>query len=150
MWANLSLGRNSAETGIEMITSAEEFVRLRGSENSEEYLRAAGDQAPLAVWLDVVSRFPEMRAWVAHNRTVPLEVLEVLARDISASVRATVAEKRKLSLELFDLLSRDRDEVVRQRIAYNKKTPEHVLEHLSIDPSPLVCAAAIKRLRGDS
>lgn len=135
--------------GFEMITSAEEFVRLRGSENSEEYSRAAEEQAPVAVWLDVVSRFPEMREWVAHNRTVPLEVLEVLARDSSASVRATVAEKRKLSLELFDVLSRDRDELVRQRIAYNKKTPEHVLEQLSIDPSPLVCDAAMKRLGRD-
>jgi len=129
-----------------MITSAEEFVRLRNSDIHEEYSRAADDDAPEAVWRDVIDRFPEMREWVVHNKTVPVEILEVLARDDAASVRATVADKRKLSGELFDLLARDADEVVRQRVALNKKVPVHVLEHLAIDASPFVRAAALKRL----
>jgi hypothetical protein len=134
-----------------LIASAEEFVRLRNSDIPEEYSLAAEDEAPVAVWLDVISRFPEMREWVVHNKTVPIEILEVLARDESASVRATVADKRKLSLELLDLLAHDCDELVRHRVAYNKKVPTHVLEHLSTDSSPLVRAAAMKRLgRTDS
>lgn len=129
-----------------MISSAEQFVQLRSSDVLEEYSRAAEGEASVAVWLDVISRFPEMREWVAHNKTVPIEILDVLARDELASVRAIVADKRKLSLELFDLLAHDDDELVRQRVAYNKKTPLRLLEHLSFDVSPLVRDAAVKQL----
>lgn len=132
-----------------MIHSAEEFVRLRTSDKPEEYSVAAGDEAPISVWFDVVNRYPEMREWVAHNRTVPLEVLERLAVDEDRSVRAAVADKRKLSDGLFDLLSRDVDEVVRQRIAYNKKTPVAVVERLTTDPVPLVRLVAQKRLKAE-
>ena len=134
------------EVGFEMIASAEEFVRLRNSEVADEYSRAAEDVAPTKVWLDVICRFPEMREWVVHNRTVPIEVLNLLARDDAGSVRATVADKRKLSSELFELLARDNDELVRQRVAYNKKAPRHLLEHLLMDSSALVRVAAAKRL----
>lgn len=129
-----------------MITSAEEFVRLRNSDLRDDYSRAADDDAPVAVWYDVISRFPEMREWVAHNRTVPLEILEILARDEEASVRATVAEKRKLSEDLFEVLSLDDDEMVRQRLAYNKKTPTYIIERLANDSVSLVRSVAIKRL----
>ena len=37
-----------------MINSAEEFVRLRLSDNMEEYLKAAWDEAPFGVWLQVI------------------------------------------------------------------------------------------------
>ncbi|WP_423600596.1 hypothetical protein [Roseateles sp. MS654] len=120
---------------------------MRTSDLPDEYSIAAEDEAPTTVWFDVISRFPEMREWVVHNKTVPVEILEVLARDDSASVRATVADKRKLSSELFDLLARDDDELVRLRLAYNKKAPMHVLEQLSVDASPLVRTTAMKRLR---
>lgn len=129
-----------------MIHSAEEFVRLRTSESRTDYLLAAEDEAPDSVWMDVLRRFPEMKEWVAHNKTVPLEVLRLLAEDAESGVRAVVAEKRKLSVELFDRLSRDPDEFVRQRIAYNKKTPLEILRRLAIDKSELVRLVAQKRL----
>ena len=129
-----------------MIKSAEEFIQLRNSDSVEEYSRAAAEEAPASVWLDVINRFPEMKEWVVHNKTVPIEILEILARDESSSVRATVADKRKLSVELFEILARDGDELVRYRIAYNKKVPVHVLELLSIDPFTHVRAVAMQRL----
>ncbi len=129
-----------------MLGSAEEFVRLRLSHVPEDYQRAAHEEAPIAVWLDVIARFPEMREWVAHNKTVPLEILEILAGDGNASVRATVANKRKLSAALFEALSRDGDEGVRHRLAFNKKTPTSVLERLASDPVDLVRETALKRL----
>nr|WP_307878672.1 hypothetical protein [Acinetobacter seifertii] len=104
-----------------MINSAEEFVLLRTSKARNEYSRAAHEEAPDFVWMDIISRFSEMREWVAHNRTVPLNILEILARDMNESVRATLASKRKLSPELFDLLSQDMSESVRERVACNKK-----------------------------
>lgn len=134
----------------EMINSAEEFVILRTSETHAEYMRAAHEDASDIVWIDVLCRFPEMREWVAHNKTVPLNILEILARDKNESVRARVADKRKLSPELFDLLSQDESESVRERIAYNKKSPIHVLKRLANDPIMFVREAALKRIGNES
>jgi len=129
-----------------LISSAEEFVFLRTSEIFEEYTRAAYDDASDVVWMDVISKFPEMREWVAHNKTVPLNILEILARDTNESVRSTVASKRKLSPELFDLLSQDKSEAVRERIACNKKVPIHILRRLVNDPTMFVRETALKRI----
>ncbi len=89
-----------------MITSAEEFVSLRQSENQEFYLQAATDSASNEVWLDVIARFPQMKRWVAQNKTVSLEILEVLAQDPDAEIRTAVAMKNKLSPQLYELSSR--------------------------------------------
>ncbi|OEC92547.1 hypothetical protein [Acinetobacter sp. YK3] len=129
-----------------MINSAEEFILLRNSETRDEYIRAAYEDASDLVWIDVISRFPEMREWVAYNKTVPLNILEILARDENESVRAAVAIKRKLSPELFDLLYRDSSEEVRHRIACNKKTPIYILKMLTNDPIMFVREAALKRV----
>ena len=129
-----------------MIKSAEEFVLLRSSEAPEEYIRAVQEEASDTVWMDVISKFPEMKEWVAHNRTVPLNILNILSQDMNDSVRATVASKRKLSPELFELLSKDRSEVVRERVAYNKKAPIHILRMLAKDQIMFVREAALKRI----
>lgn len=129
-----------------MIISADEFARLRTSEKPDEYLRAANDEATLSIWKEIISGFPEMRTWVAHNKTVPIDILEILARDESIAVRAAVADKRKLTVELFELLVQDCSELVRLRIAHNRKLPIHLLKQLLDDPSPLVVATAEERL----
>ena len=130
-----------------MIQTAEEFVRLRKSKDPLEYRRAAYEAAPVSVWQDVVHRFPDMRTWVAHNKTVPLQILGLLARDEDTRVRYSVAMKRKLSQELFELLSRDPDEAVRACIARNKKAPSEILDRLSRDPSRLVREAVAERTK---
>lgn len=76
-----------------MINSAEEFVRLRLSDNMEEYLKAAWDEAPFEVWLQVIETYPEMREWVAHNKSIPIEIKEILADDADERVRFNVATK---------------------------------------------------------
>ncbi len=125
-----------------MIESAEEFVRLRTSCRPEEYLRAAEEEAATDVWIAVIQRYPDMRSWVAHNKSVPIEVLALLAVDPDPDVRSVVADRRKLTPELFRLLGADRDEAVRARIAYNKKVPLEVLGTLAADPAELVREAA--------
>lgn len=129
-----------------MINSAEEFVRLRSSELPEEYWRAAHEEASDVVWLDVIARFPDMRWWVAQNKTVPLSMLEILARDADVSVRSMVAHKRKLSPALFDLLSQDSEGTVRSSIANNRKVPMHILKRLADDPEAFIREAVLKRL----
>ena len=79
-----------------MISSAAEFVQLRTSEDREEYGRAANDPASLQVWLEVVRTHPELKVWVAHNKTIQIEILELLSTDPDSEVRVSVAAKRKL------------------------------------------------------
>jgi len=77
-----------------VIESAEEFVRLRSSVDPAEYHRAAQEEASESTWLEVIDRFPDMRFWVAHNKTVPLSVLEILRHDPDDRVRHMVTSKR--------------------------------------------------------
>jgi len=95
-----------------MIQSAEEFVRLRTSNNPEEYRRAAHEDAPDHVWQEIIDRHPEMRAWVAHNKTVPLWALKKLAFDRDSDVRLAVAMKRKLPIEVLTAMAKDQSSAV--------------------------------------
>ena len=124
-----------------MIQSAEEFVSLRDSQVKEEYDRASNDEASIMVWRDVINKYPEHRKWVAHNKTVPLEILRELCQ-YDAEIRRSVAVKRKLSIDLFELLAKDDDPVVRQGIASNKKAPISVIVDLMQDGDLAVASVA--------
>jgi hypothetical protein len=129
-----------------MIESAQDFVRFRTSELPEEQHRATHEEAAESVWHAVIAGFPEMREWVALNKTVPIEILGVLSRDSNARVRFAVAMKRKLPEELQLVLARDNDESVRQRIAYNKKATRKVLQILADDVELRIREKAVERL----
>lgn len=129
-----------------MINTAEEFVRLRSSEVMEEYFQAAHDEAPLDVWLEVIDKYPDYREWVAHNKTVPIEILEILADDPDDQVRSAVACKNKLTAELQLKLAHDPHESVRLHIAYNKNVRKSVLELLQNDEWERVREQATERL----
>jgi hypothetical protein len=104
-----------------MITSAEEFIKLRTSEIKEEQDRASLDSADNTIWLDIIHNYPDYKVWVVHNKTIPIEILEKLAADENAEVRAAVARKRKINDRIFDLLSVDKDENVRYALMCNTK-----------------------------
>jgi hypothetical protein len=129
-----------------MIHNADEFVQLRRSHCQSDYLKAATESASLDVWLDVIRRFPDMKVWVAQNKTVPTEVLAALARDSDSNVRAAVAMKNCLTSELYALLACDGNGLVRERIAFNKNTPTEVLQCLSQDKQPNIADQARRRL----
>lgn len=131
-----------------MIESADEFARLRSSSNPDEYGRAAHDEAPLEVWMEVIRRYPDMRSWVAHNKTVPVEVLSLLARDSDEHVRSMVAMKRKLPPEILEYLADDNYEPVRLSVARHKNTPKRVLERLVHDQWSQVRDVVRDRLTG--
>jgi hypothetical protein len=128
------------------ITSAEEFYQLRTSDLEPEYSRAAEEPASIAVWKDVVARFPEMREWVAYNKTAPIEILEVLSRDRDERVRGMVATRRKLDRSLFERLATDRSPWVRRSIATNGKAPFDVRASLIWDKDPDVLREAHRAL----
>jgi hypothetical protein len=129
-----------------MIASAEEFIKLRSSSNPDECRRTAIEDAPEVVWLDLINRFPEMREWVALNKTLPKSILWKLARDESPQVRFEVANRHQLTEEMFVALAKDEDEGVRSRVCWNKRAPRSVLEQLARDNSSIVAEAARRRL----
>jgi hypothetical protein len=145
-WRRALYPLESAKWVLVMIESAEEFIRLRGSSDRVEYERAAHDQAPDSVWMDVIHRFPEYRFWVAHNKTVPVSILQVLATDSDERVRGMVARKGKLPPELVAFLAQDSSESVRAVTARHGKASREVLSVLAHDPSPVVREIAMQRI----
>lgn len=129
-----------------MICSVEEFIALRTSEDPALYRRAAVEQAPDPVWIELIANHPEMRQWVAHNKTVSREILATLAADSDRQVRWMVAQKRSAGSDLLGELARDPDEAVRSRVANNPGTPVSVLRLLAMDPAASVAEIARERL----
>ena len=132
-----------------MIESAADFVRLRTSEIPGEQYRATHDAAAVGVWRAVIEKYPDMREWVARNKTVPVEVLEELSHDPDSRVRVAVAMKRKLPEALQLVLAGDPDEGVRHRIACNAKATKRVLQMLADDDQSFVRETAIGRLEDE-
>jgi len=128
-----------------MIRDAEEFIRLRTSDTPADYQRAATDEVPIEVWHEIIQHHPDMRSSVAHNKTVPVEILTILARDADPSVRLSVAMKNKLPAELM-MKPADDEEEVRRRIVYNKNASIDVLRKLSTDDLEDIAKAARERL----
>lgn len=131
------------------IESADEFVRLRYSNNPADYQRAAGEEAAVGVWRDVIDRYPDARKWVAQNKTVPLEILADLASDADPEVRRMVVMKRKLTPELLDQLAVDDDEAIRMRVAMHRNVSEDTLRRLCEDSWERIREIVAERL-GDS
>lgn len=90
-----------------------------------------------------------MKVWVARNKAVPLNILEILFHDENTDVRHAVATKRKSSQNILRRLAQDPDESVRLRVALNPKTPKVVLEQLLHDQWPRVAEEAEIRLAED-
>ena len=133
-----------------MIETAAEFIKLSSSDVYEEYTRAAHEEAPLAVWEQVIEEFPEYRFGVAHNKTVPVEILRVLSADPDPRVRWMVAMKRKLPEELQLIVARDSDDGVRLALASNRKATEMALVILATDSCEDVRERAVSRLKDGS
>ncbi|NJM06538.1 HEAT repeat domain-containing protein [Candidatus Gracilibacteria bacterium] len=129
-----------------MITNAEEFVRLRSSSNPNEYRRAAHEPAPETVWHDIITQYPEMWSWVAHNKTMPIAILERLSSASDPHVRTMVAMKRKLPEPLQIRLAHDPDSGVRNQLACNVKVTRIVLQILAADSELFIREKAQHRL----
>lgn len=128
-----------------MIESAAEFRELRQSDDPELYNRAATENAALATWTSIIQSMPDMRFWVAHNKTVPVSVLAILATDPDSSVRHMVAQKRKIDADTQRLLAHDTDPAVRCALARNAKLLPEVLDMLSRDADDMVLGAVSAR-----
>ncbi|MBD3922932.1 HEAT repeat domain-containing protein [Paenibacillus sp. PR3] len=129
-----------------MITSADEFYHLRTSEKQEEYLRAAWDEATIEVWHEVLAKYPDMSFWVAHNKTVPLEVLRALCDHPEWRVRSIIASKNKISEDIQMILVKDNESLVRSSLARNKKATLKILQMLINDEDEEIREIVKKRI----
>ncbi|MEP7220217.1 MAG: hypothetical protein ABI876_14940 [Bacteroidota bacterium] len=132
-----------------MIESAEEFVRLRCSEDPDLYTRAAWEEAPEEIWHELLLKYhddPDMRFGIALNKKLPASIIMILAKDDSWRIRYTIAQKRSVDRAVRELLSRDDDEPVRKAVAVNSKTPRDILESMVNDPVSEIAERARKRL----
>lgn len=114
-----------------MISSAKEFIALR--ELNDE--RASHDTADLKIWLEVIEHYPDYKIWVIHNKTVPIEILEILVHDSDPKVRGAVARKRKINDTIFDILKTDKEESVRYDLISNTNLPINKLKQIKTDDS---------------
>ncbi|WP_406407474.1 HEAT repeat domain-containing protein [Streptomyces sp. NBC_01643] len=128
------------------ITSVEEFIRLRQSEDPAEFKRSAWATLPLPVWWDLVRNHPDIRFWVAHNRTVPPEILAELIEDPDWRVRDRVASKRNCPSELLERLVDDPHDSVRRLVAGHPRSLRSAVARLVDDPWPVVAQEARVRL----
>lgn len=131
------------------ITSAEQFVQLRSSDNPDEYLSAANAEASEDVWIEVIHNYPSFARWVAHNKTIPESIIRILSQSEDSDVRSFIAAKRKTPVDVLVSLSKDGDEGVRRRVVYNVKTPEAALFILKEDSNREIRDKALERLGGD-
>lgn len=114
-----------------MIESAAEFIRLRESGDGGDYQRLKRDEAPVEVWREIVADHPDMRFWVAFNRTVPPEVLRQLAQDTDWRVRDKVAGRRDTPADVLGALAQDEHDAVASSVAGNPSTPQTALRALA-------------------
>lgn len=130
-----------------MITTAEEFVRLWSSELPEAYERAAPEEASVQTWKEVIENYPDYKKWVIHNKTVPVAILETLAKDSDSSIRAAVAGKRKINEAIVQLLATDQDENVRYALACNPRINADELQQINKDGSEWFRNAVAEKIK---
>ncbi|WP_406684362.1 hypothetical protein N1F78_01125 [Seonamhaeicola sp. MEBiC1930] len=130
-----------------MISSAEEFKRLRTSENLEEQERSASESADIGVWHEVIQKFPELKEWVVHNKTIQIEILEYLASDKDEKVRYAIARKRKINNRIFDMLKSDIDKSVRHALICNTKLTSDLKRNIKTDDSDWLKKALKEKIK---
>lgn len=129
-----------------VIETADEFIRLVESDDPAERRRAAWETADLRVWMTLVTEHPEMRFWVAHNRTIPQEVMRVLAADEDWRVRDRIATKNSCPSDILEALSSDSHDAVASAVAGHPNTPSSALRRLARYPWEQVSGKAIRQL----
>lgn len=129
-----------------MITSADEFYSLRKSNNPNDYARAANEDISFDTCFEIISKYPDMKKWVIHNKKVPLEILRLFLNDPDDDLRLTLAMKRKLDESIFSVLSEDENFSIRLAIVRNPKVPIHILQKLVDDKEEYIALEAKKKL----
>jgi hypothetical protein len=118
-----------------MIKTGDEFITLRQNENMDEQYRASHNTPDIKVWSEVIKNYPAFKTWVIHNKTIQIEILEILSADKDPNVRSDVARKRKINDIIFNTLSVDPDENVRYALMCNTNLSVDKIKTIKVDDS---------------
>jgi len=88
------------------IKSADEYKICAQSDDENEFAKI-NDEAADEVWVDILSKYPELSRLVVANSTISLNILSHLSRDGDWMARCDVATKRRISREIFERLAYD-------------------------------------------
>lgn len=128
------------------IRSAEQFIKLRESDRPEDYRQATWGQATDSVWFEIIDRYPNMRRWVAQNKTLSAPVLMRLAGDSDVRVRYGVATTPGLGEGVLDVLMNDVDASIRRVIVTQDNLSPDQLKRLAADSDADVAGDAAEQL----
>ncbi|WP_143020564.1 hypothetical protein [Sinosporangium album] len=87
----------------------------------------------MEIWLELVTHHPEAHFWVAQNKTVPIEILRILAASSDWHTRSMVAAKNKATPDILEVLANDDHDAVRHTVAGHRNTPTNTLMTLCSD-----------------
>lgn len=129
-----------------MITSVEEFIEILSSDEESGTGESRSCRATENLWIQIISEYPHLKKWVAWNKTIPFNVLEILSGDDEPEIRWWIASKRKISVDLLEKFSKDVNSSVRERVVFNASTPVHILKELSLDTDADIAENAQRKL----
>ena len=130
-----------------MIGTIQEYLRLADSDNVEEAAKTKTEELSSAVIFEILHRYPERKAWLVHNKHIPVEILRLLCTDENADVRFTVAMKNKNDRYIFETLMNDPDFSIRLAIIRNKKFPIDLLKKMTQDTDETITQEAMRILQ---
>ncbi|MCR8842598.1 hypothetical protein NQ117_02795 [Paenibacillus sp. SC116] len=68
----------------------------------------------MEVWIEVIESYTDIRVWIAQNKFIPNEIMEVLSEDSSERVRWMIASINRLPEHLQIKMAKDHDLKLRQ------------------------------------
>ncbi|MFN9340176.1 MAG: hypothetical protein ACK6BZ_11875 [Candidatus Kapaibacterium sp.] len=118
-----------------MIKTVNEFIAFIQSDNTTDQFRARYDNADIKIWLEIIKNYPDFKTWVIHNKTVQIEILEILCADKDPNIRSDIAKKLKINDFIFNILSVDPDENVRYALMCNTVLSVDKIKKIKVDDS---------------
>jgi hypothetical protein len=123
--------------------TVQEYVQLV----NDDFKKARAVIKEAEFWIGVLKNAPDLKFEVVLNKSLPGDILSMLAKDEDDRIRSFVAMKRSLPHEVFHWLSCDENESVRMAIARNPKTPADILEKMKNDSWSEIRNVITERLR---
>ncbi len=130
-----------------MIDNIKEYIKLADSDDLEDNNRTKIEQLSSEVISEIIQNYPERKAWLVHNKYIPIDVLKLLCKDKNLDVRFTVAMKNKNDRYIFETLMNDPDFSIRMAVVRNKRTPIDLLKKMVNDKDNEISKEAMRILK---
>lgn len=130
-----------------MIDNIKEYIKLADSDDLEDNNKTKTEQLSSEVIFEIIHNYPERKAWLVHNKHIPIDVLKLLCKDKKSDVRFTVAMKNKNDRYVFEILMNDPDFSIRMAVVRNKRIPIDLLKKMVNDKDDEISKEAMRILK---